>query len=154
MSCDCRVGDSICDCCDGSDEIAGACKDSCSELAKETRAKKAEQIRMVEQGAQKKQAYIEAGQKAVAERDIEYEKLKVVVNTQEEVIAQAKSVKEEAEKQEKEEQQAAKKAQVDKLWVTLNADGLDASNLKQLYKQLKSRHGEYHSQCVSRAHGS
>lgn len=117
------------------------CPNNCKQLAAETRAKKAEQIRLLEQGAQKKLTYIEAGKKAIAERDAEYEKLKASVDAQEEAMKAARSTKTEAEKAEAEKQTAAIAAQVERMKTSLKVGELGKDGLEKLYKQLKGRYG-------------
>lgn len=55
-----RVGDGVCDCCDGSDE-PGTCADTCDEAGAEWRKAEAERIQRAEAGAKAKVAFLEAG---------------------------------------------------------------------------------------------
>ena len=71
------MGDGICDCCDGSDEEEGACASRCTEASAEWRAKRAEQIRVAEQGSAKKQKYVEEAKQAISERKQDLQVLQV-----------------------------------------------------------------------------
>jgi len=72
-----RVEDGVCDCCDGSDEAPGLCTNACEELAAESRAARAEEIRLLEQGALERKDYAVKGAKAAATSKATLEKEKV-----------------------------------------------------------------------------
>ena len=53
-----RVGDTICDCCDGSDEPAGRCPDGCAAEAEAAEKAAREEAEMREKALEKKAEYI------------------------------------------------------------------------------------------------
>lgn len=58
-----RVGDGICDCCDGSDEPGGACADTCAKEAAEHKRAKAEEERNFKAGSKIRESYVKHGAK-------------------------------------------------------------------------------------------
>lgn len=137
-----RFSDGICDCCDGSDEAPGLCREYCTELAAETRAQRAEQIRLFEQGAAKKKIYIDEGEKAVKARAKELFSLTTDKASYEKKLETAKAKKEKEEAEEQAQKEKVLKERVEKLKSTLNIEKLSPQEVRDLYALLKDRHGE------------
>ncbi|CAN0048775.1 unnamed protein product [Ectocarpus sp. 12 AP-2014] len=85
-----RVGDGVCDCCDGSDEPAGVCKGSCEEASEEWVAGLADRVVKVEQGTARRVGYAEAAVEAAAVRTQEIEDTRLVTEGARDKLAQAK----------------------------------------------------------------
>eukprot|EP01114_Cavostelium_apophysatum_P005239 TRINITY_DN1600_c0_g1_i3.p1 TRINITY_DN1600_c0_g1~~TRINITY_DN1600_c0_g1_i3.p1 ORF type:complete len:518 (-),score=147.54 TRINITY_DN1600_c0_g1_i3:38-1591(-) len=118
-----QVQDSLCDCCDGSDEYPAECPNTCKELAKETVKKFSEEIKSQMDGLKIKAEWIEKANKDFADKkqrlvviDQELAQLKVEKEVEEEKQRQveaerdAKKAELEAAKAQQAEQQAAELA--------------------------------------------
>ncbi|CAM9357852.1 unnamed protein product [Ectocarpus sp. 13 AM-2016] len=95
-----RVGDGVCDCCDGSDEPEGACKASCEEASEEWVAGLADRVVKVEQGTARRVGYAEAAVEAAAVRTQEIEDVRLVTEGARDKLAQAKEALKALEEQE------------------------------------------------------
>ncbi|CAM9170898.1 unnamed protein product, partial [Ectocarpus fasciculatus] len=95
-----RVGDGVCDCCDGSDEPGGACKASCEEASEEWVAGLADRVVKVEQGTARRAGYADAAVNAAAVRTKEIEDTRLITEGARDKLAQAKEALEALEEQE------------------------------------------------------
>ncbi|CAM9817702.1 unnamed protein product, partial [Hapterophycus canaliculatus] len=75
-----RVGDGVCDCCDGSDEPEGACEALCEEAAEAWVASLADRLVKVEKGTESRVEYVEAAARAAVDRAQEIADTKVVAD--------------------------------------------------------------------------
>eukprot|EP00903_Cladosiphon_okamuranus_P015073 g13943.t1 len=109
-----RVGDGVCDCCDGSDEAEGVCGDSCEEDSEAWVAGLADRLVKVEKGTARRAEYVQAASEAAAQRAKEIEDTGLVAEDARQKLAQAKealAVLEDVETQQREAKLAeAKKA--------------------------------------------
>ena len=108
-----RVNDGICDCCDGSDEYDSSvkCTNMCDEQGRKARAERQIKLERQEAGYKKKLEYISDGKNKEAEMHDKLAKLKSeigLLNTELDILEEAKIAAEEPEK-------IAKEAQ-DKKW--------------------------------------
>ncbi|CAM9609671.1 unnamed protein product [Scytosiphon promiscuus] len=85
-----RVGDGVCDCCDGSDEPEGACDAVCEEAAEAWVASLADRVVKVEKGTDTRAGYVEAAAKAATVRAQEIADTRTVVEDTRVKVAQAK----------------------------------------------------------------
>lgn len=63
-----RVGDGICDCCDGSDEPKGRCKTSCDEASATWVESLADKVVKADRGNARREEYVKQAHKAALDR--------------------------------------------------------------------------------------
>lgn len=64
-----RVGDGVCDCCDGSDEADGVCKVSCGDASTTWIETLADQMVKANLGNKRREDYVEQATEAASERE-------------------------------------------------------------------------------------
>jgi hypothetical protein len=133
------VGDGLCDCCDGTDESEGRCGNTCDKFATESRAQRAEQIRLLEQGAAKKRDYVEQGRKAAGERRAELAAIQAELAGERAALEGAQGSKARAEEAEQVRGAELVKAKVDELRDLLKLEGKRKEELVDLWRLLNKR---------------
>ena len=99
-----KVGDGICDCCDGSDEWAGkvTCSNTCSELGRAAREAAEARIRVIQEGLNKRQVMVQEARHQLEEKKLRLQEKEAKKLELEALKEEKEKLKEEAEAPEKE----------------------------------------------------
>ena len=99
-----RVGDGICDCCDGSDEWTGrvSCPNTCSEMGRAAREAAEARTKVIQEGLNKRQIMVEEARTQLQEKKLRLQEKEARKSELEMVKEEKERLKEEAEAPEKE----------------------------------------------------
>ncbi len=125
-----RVGDGVCDCCDGSDEAAGACANTCEADGAEWRREQARHEDVVKRGVEERAKYAQRGREARAEAARTRDEALAGLDTARARQEAAKAAQAEAEKVEAEERERRGREGEQELHRSLGLSSLRAEELR------------------------
>ena len=136
-----RVNDGLCDCCDGSDEWDSPtkCQNTCAALNEAWLLANAEQIRLLEAGAEIKKEYVAEGQQAMNEQRSAAARLKVELAEHESLVEGLREKSEAESALEVEERAASATARNLEVRRRLRLTELDTGALQDVIMELTKR---------------